>query len=118
MENKIFGYTREELVEMFEPLSEIEEKASDITMDMQKDSNTKRLFCASTADYKKNTLIWLQEKIMGTRMSKNDKQQIIDWIGSTINMAFKSGYSSRIKETGCVDEIANDIAKCYLKVEE
>ena len=117
MEDKIFGYAREELVEMFEPLSEIQKKTSDMVMDMQKDSNTKRLFVTSTADYKKNTLIWLQQKIMDTRMSKKDKEQIIDWIGSTINMVFKSGYASRIKETGCVDEIANDIAKCYLKVE-
>lgn len=118
MEDKIFGYTREELVDMFEPLTEIQEKASDMVMDMQKDSNTKRLYVTSTTEYKKNTLLWLQQKIMGTRMSKKDKEEIIDWIGSTINMAFDSGYASHIKETGCVDEIANGIAKCYLKVEE
>ena len=121
MEDKIFGYTREELVDMFEPLSEFEEKVSDMMMDMQKDSNKKVLMDVSTADYKKNVLLWLQQKIEGSKMGKMDKKQVIDWIGSVIGLAFHSGKVYQVKESGMMDDYVKeeaDIRVGYFKAKE
>ena len=121
MTDKIFGYTREELVDMFEPLSEFEEKVGDMMMDMQKDSNKKTLMLASTADYKKNVVLWLQQKIEGSKMSKRDKEQVIDWIGSVIGLAFNSGKAYQVKESGMMDDYIKeeaDIRVGYFKAKE
>ncbi len=105
MKDNIFGFTREELVDMFEPLSEIEEKVNDIVVE-----KTGWGSITSTADFKKNSLVWLQDKIEGTRMNKADKQQIIDWIGSTIGLAFFSGKAYQTRESGMMDEYIKSYA--------
>lgn len=116
MEDKIFGYTREELVDMFEPLSDMEDKVNHIVVE-----KTGCGTIVSSADYKKNTLLWLQQKIMDSKMSKKDKEQVIDWIGSTIGLAFHSGKAYQARESGMEDDYIKeeaDIRVGYYKAKQ
>ena len=99
MENKIFNYTREQLVDMFEPLSEFHEKVNEITMEQ-----TRMGYGFDTADCNADCMFSLQERINSSRMSKADKEYVINMVGSLIINSRYAGMIAGYKEYGHFDE--------------
>ena len=108
--DKIFGHTREELVEMFEPLSEYWEKVNDITTEKARFGTV-----ITDADYKKNAVLWLSQRIADSKMSKADKEYVNDMINWLINACFDAGRLNVVKEYGDLDATANEAAERLIK---
>lgn len=102
MEDKIFGYTREELIEMFEPHTEFEKKVSE--------ENKKEGVCnlISTSEFKKNVCVWLQDRIKSSRMSKTDKEYVCDMIGSLMGLIFRAGIAYQAQKSGLLDKLVEE----------
>ena len=110
MDNKIFGYTREELVGMFEPHTEFEEKVNDITF-----AKTGAGAVISTSEFKKNVCVWLQDRIKSSRMSKTDKEYMCGMIGSIIGLTFRAGLAYQAQRGGQFGELVEEVANARMK---
>lgn len=102
MKEKVFGFTRGELVEMFEPYSEFEKKVSE--------ENKKEGFLnlTSTSEFKKNVCLWLQNRIKKSRMSKTDKEYVCDMIGSLMGLTFRAGIAYQAQKSGLLDKLVEE----------
>ena len=104
MEDNIFGHTREQLVGMFEAYAEYQEMVNEET------SKYGLGILCSSAEYYKNFCLWIQNKIMDSKMSKMDKTAVCDMISGLIDLLFKSGMVYDVKITGGLKEYALDTA--------
>lgn len=106
MEQKIFKHTREELIDMFTPISEYQEKTNEITINKCGFGTI-----TATADYRKNMALWLQRDIENSRISKEMKERMINTIGALIHNAYHSGRLAEKKANGTFDEYVNAVAE-------
>ena len=106
MEKKIFNHTEEELINMYTPLSEFEDKLNEKTI---KDYGFGTI--TATADYRKNIALWLQRDIENSRINKEKKEHMINVIAALIHNAYHSGRYAEKKANGTFDEYVNAVAE-------
>lgn len=106
MEQKIFKHTEEELIDMFTPISEYDEKLNEITINKCGFGTI-----TATADYRKNIALWLQRDIENSRINKEKKEHMINVIAALIHNAYHSGRFAEKKANGTFDDYVNCVAE-------